>query len=96
MFSGPFATASSTCKKDKRFKYILIFKNHGEAAGASLEHSHSQLIALPILPIYVVEELQGAKQYYIYKERCVFCDIIRQETRQRRFAWSARTTTSSR
>ncbi|HMH00792.1 MAG TPA: HIT domain-containing protein, partial [Terriglobales bacterium] len=39
-----------------------------------------QLIALPILPIYVVEELEGAKQYYIYKERCVFCDIIRQET----------------
>jgi len=66
-------------KKDRRFKYILLFKNHGEAAGASLEHSHSQLIALPILPIYVLEELQGAKQYYIYKERCVFCDIIRQE-----------------
>ncbi len=67
-------------KKDRRFKYILLFKNHGEAAGASLEHSHSQLIALPIVPIYVAEELQGAKQYYIYKERCVFCDIIRQET----------------
>ena len=66
-------------KKDRRFKYILIFKNHGEAAGASLEHSHSQLIALPILPAYVVEELQGAKQYYIYKERCVFCDAIRQD-----------------
>ena len=66
-------------KKDRRFKYILIFKNHGEAAGASLEHSHSQLIALPIVPIYVAEELQGSKQYYIYKERCVFCDIIRQE-----------------
>ena len=67
-------------KKDRRFKYILLFKNHGEAAGASLEHSHSQLIALPILPSYVVEELQGAKQYYMYKERCVFCDIIQQET----------------
>ena len=66
-------------KKDRRFKYILLFKNHGEAAGASLEHAHSQLIALPILPIYVVEELQGAKQYYIYKERCVFCDAIRQD-----------------
>lgn len=66
-------------KKDRRFKYILIFKNHGETAGASLEHSHSQLIALPILPKQVVEELAGAKQYYIYKERCVFCDIIRQE-----------------
>ncbi len=66
-------------KQDKRLKYILIFKNHGEAAGASLEHPHAQLIALPILPKQVVEELEGAKQYYIYKERCVFCDIIRQE-----------------
>ena len=67
-------------KKDRRFKYVLIFKNHGEAAGASLEHAHSQLIALPIVPIYVAEEIEGAKQYYIYKERCVFCDIIHQET----------------
>ena len=67
-------------RQDKRFKYILLFKNHGEAAGASLEHAHSQLIALPILPKQVIEELEGAKQYFIYKERCVFCDIIRQET----------------
>jgi len=66
-------------KQDKRFKYILIFKNHGEAAGASLEHPHSQLIALPILPRRVVDELEGSKQYFIYKERCVFCDMIRQE-----------------
>ncbi len=66
-------------KKDKRFKYILIFKNHGEAAGASLEHPHSQLIALPIIPKQAVEELEGAKQYYQYKERCIFCDVIRQE-----------------
>jgi UDPglucose--hexose-1-phosphate uridylyltransferase len=66
-------------RQDKRFKYILIFKNHGEAAGASLEHPHSQLIALPILPRRVVEELEGAKQYYLYKERCVFCDVIHQE-----------------
>src|SRR5438046_3408648 len=66
-------------KKDKGFKYILICKNHGEAAGASLEHAHCQLIALPIVPIYVYEEIEGAKQYYIYKERCVFCDIVQQE-----------------
>jgi len=46
-------------KKDRRFKYILLFKNHGEAAGASLEHAHSQLIALPILPINVTQELEG-------------------------------------
>ncbi|MCL4557090.1 MAG: galactose-1-phosphate uridylyltransferase [Deltaproteobacteria bacterium] len=66
-------------KRDRRFKYILIFKNHGAAAGASLEHTHSQLIALPIIPITVEEELHGSKDYYEYKERCIFCDMIRQE-----------------
>ena len=66
-------------KKDRRFKYALIFKNHGDAAGASLEHTHSQLIALPVVPKLVREELTSAKEYYGYKERCIFCDIIRQE-----------------
>jgi UDPglucose--hexose-1-phosphate uridylyltransferase len=66
-------------KKDPRFKYILIFKNQGESAGASLEHAHSQLIATPILPKRVMEELSGAEQYYEFKERCIYCDIVRQE-----------------
>ncbi len=66
-------------KKDRRFRYILIFKNHGEAAGASLEHTHSQLIALPVVPKRVWEEVEGAKEYYTFKERCIFCDMIRQE-----------------
>ncbi len=66
-------------KKDKRFRYILLFKNQGVAAGASLEHTHSQLIALPVVPKRVLEEIEGSKRYYLYKERCVFCDIIHQE-----------------
>ncbi|MEK7775239.1 MAG: galactose-1-phosphate uridylyltransferase [Candidatus Zixiibacteriota bacterium] len=66
-------------ERDMRFKYILIFKNHGEAAGASLEHAHSQLIATPIIPITVQQELDGARRYFEFKERCIFCDIIRQE-----------------
>ena len=66
-------------ERDQRFKYILIFKNHGEAAGASLEHAHSQLIATPIIPKRVTEEIEGARKYFDFKERCIFCDIIRQE-----------------
>ena len=66
-------------KRDIRFRYILVFKNHGAAAGATLEHSHSQLIALPIVPDFVKEEVEGARRHYGVKERCVFCDIIRQE-----------------
>lgn len=67
-------------KKDRRLRYILLFKNHGEAAGASLEHPHSQLIALPVIPKRVKEELEGAQQYYDFKERCAYCDIVRQES----------------
>ena len=66
-------------KNDKRFRYVLIFKNHGEAAGASVEHTHSQLIALPIVPRRVREEVDSSWHYYDEKERCIFCDIIRQE-----------------
>ncbi len=66
-------------QRDSRFKYILIFKNQGGPAGASVDHSHSQLIATPIIPKRVAEELAGSKKYYDYKERCIFCDIIRQE-----------------
>ncbi len=66
-------------KKDPRFRYMMVFKNQGDAAGASLEHSHSQLIATPVVPKQVLDELDGSRKYYEYKERCVFCDILRQE-----------------
>src|SRR6267378_5553980 len=71
-------------KKDIRFRYILIFKNHGAAAGATLEHTHSQLIALPIVPDFVREEIDGARQHFAAKERCVYCDIVHQEIRDGR------------
>jgi UDPglucose--hexose-1-phosphate uridylyltransferase len=65
--------------RDKRFKYIMIFKNYGSAAGASLEHPHTQMVALPMIPKNVMEEIRGAQNYYDYRERCVFCDILAQE-----------------
>lgn len=69
-------------KKDKRFEYIMIFKNKGRKAGASIHHSHSHLIALPIIPKRINEELVGAEKYFTYKSRCVFCDIIDEEQRE--------------
>ena len=53
--------------------------NSGAAAGASLEHSHSQLIVTPIVPINVLEEMNGALEFYGYRGRCIFCDIVHQE-----------------
>jgi len=68
-------------KNDRRLRYVLLFKNHGEGAGATLEHTHSQLIALPVVPKRVQEEVDGARDYYDFKERCLFCDLIRQEAK---------------
>jgi UDPglucose--hexose-1-phosphate uridylyltransferase len=65
--------------QDKRFKYILLFRNHGKVAGASLEHPHSQLIALPMVPIDVALKIEGATRYHDYHERCVYCDMVKQE-----------------
>ena len=69
--------------KDHRFKSVIIFKNHGSAAGASLTHSHSQLIALPVIPKRVMEEMNGCREYYRFRDRCLFCDIVVQEMEQK-------------
>lgn len=66
-------------RRDTRLRYVLLCKNHGESAGALLEHSHSQLIALPVVPKQIQEELGGAREYFTYKERCIYCDIVAQE-----------------
>lgn len=70
-------------RNDVRFRYILLFKNHGAAAGAAVDHSHSQLIALPITPRQVADEIEGARRHYEHRERCIFCDIVGQERRER-------------
>lgn len=65
--------------RDIRIRYVLLFKNHGRDAGASLYHPHSQIIATPVIPNVVVEELNVAREYWSHKERCIFCDLIQQE-----------------
>lgn len=70
-------------RKDKRFHYVLIFKNQGFEAGATLEHIHSQLIALPIVPRDALEEIIAAKKYFQSRQRCIYCDIVRKESKDR-------------
>ncbi len=66
-------------ERDDRLRYVLVLKNQGFEAGSALNHAHSQIIATPIMPKRVKEKLDGAKSYYDYKERCIFCDMVRQE-----------------
>jgi UDPglucose--hexose-1-phosphate uridylyltransferase len=67
--------------RDHRIEYVMVFKNQGQPAGASLEHAHSQLVATPIVPMMVTEELAGGLQHFRIKRRCIWCDIVRQECR---------------
>jgi UDPglucose--hexose-1-phosphate uridylyltransferase len=76
---GVYRDRLSDLKQDVRFDHALLFKNVGKAAGASLEHTHSQLIATPIVPIRVAEEMRGAATFHEYRGRCIWCDIIEQE-----------------
>ena len=66
-------------KKDRRFTYGMVFKNVGKVAGASLEHTHSQIIVLPTVPRTVNDEMRGGETFYGYRGRCIFCDIVQQE-----------------
>lgn len=74
-----YASRMTDLPRDKRFEYVMIFKNYGAAAGASLEHAHSQIIALPMVPKYVAESIEGAEAHYARDGRCIYCDIVAQE-----------------
>lgn len=66
-------------KKDPRLVYGMLFKNAGSGGGASMEHTHSQLIVTPIVPIWVWEEMKGSLEFYHYRGRCIYCDMVQQE-----------------
>ncbi|HYG75651.1 MAG TPA: galactose-1-phosphate uridylyltransferase [Planctomycetota bacterium] len=65
--------------RDKRLKYGMIYKNVGEAAGASLYHTHSQLIVTPIIPRTLTQKLEACEEFYDYRGRCLICDMVAQE-----------------
>jgi UDPglucose--hexose-1-phosphate uridylyltransferase len=69
--------------RDPRFKYVLLFKNHGAGAGATLSHPHLQLIATPVTPRAISVELDSAREHFHLKERCIFCDMLEQELQAR-------------
>jgi UDPglucose--hexose-1-phosphate uridylyltransferase len=79
-----YAERINEIKKDKNVKYVLIFKNSGKEAGASLEHSHTQLIGLEMMPTLVQKEVNASKEYVKKKGTCPYCDIWRREIKSER------------
>ncbi len=69
----------SDLQRDRRLRYLMLFKNHGAEAGSRLDHAHSQLIAIPEIPGQIATELHSAREYFGGKERCLLCDVVRQE-----------------
>jgi UDPglucose--hexose-1-phosphate uridylyltransferase len=77
-----WAARITDLKKDARFKYVTVFKNQGALSGEEWAHAHSQVTATIFIPRRLIYELKAARDWFREKERCVFCDIVRQEERQ--------------
>jgi len=79
---GAYVARISDLKKDLRFRYVTLFRNVGAEAGQELGHPHSEITATPFIPRRAAYELRAALTHYENKERCLFCDIVRQELDQ--------------
>jgi UDPglucose--hexose-1-phosphate uridylyltransferase len=79
-------------KKDRRFRYVSVFRNQGKLASQDPAHPHSQITATPFIPRRVVYELRSFQRYFEHKERCLLCDIAKQEIAQqvRTIEWDER------
>lgn len=69
-------------RNDFRLRHLVLFKNHGAQAGATLSHSHSQLIAVPLTPPTAATELRVSREFYEKHERCIYCDMIEFELKE--------------
>jgi UDPglucose--hexose-1-phosphate uridylyltransferase len=77
-----WVTRVADLKKDLRFKYVSVFKNQGELAGEEWAHAHSEVTGTIFVPRRIKYELRAAREWFREKERCVFCDIVRQEEKK--------------
>ena len=70
-------------KRDTRFVSAVVVQNHGRASGARMDHAHSQILASTFLPPQLDEEVRGAAAHFKQTTRCIFCDVIEQELKQK-------------
>lgn len=82
-----YARRTEKISQDKKIDYILIFKNNGGAAGASLQHVHSQIFATEFLPPHLKDKSQRVQAYKLKHGRCVYCDVIKKESKGPRLIW---------
>jgi UDPglucose--hexose-1-phosphate uridylyltransferase len=78
-----YASRTKQIAKIKNIEYILIFKNAGAEAGASLKHAHSQIFATDFLPPHLFDKSQRIDAYQVQRGRCVYCDVIKEEVKKK-------------
>jgi len=70
-------------------EYVLVFKNHGKWAGASIYHEHAQVLTLPFVPNIIAMERKSSEEYYTKYNRCIYCDVIKKERETERFVYES-------
>lgn len=78
-----YRARSLDLRNDRRFRQVMVVKNHGRSV-SRYEHPHSHVIAFPIVPKGIDEEVQGCLDFFRRKERCIYCDILREERQMQR------------
>ena len=76
---GTFSARMRALMENAAHRHVIVFKNRGAEAGASLAHPHSQIVATPMVPEDVADVLATAEAYYHQEGRCLFCDVIDEE-----------------
>lgn len=82
-----YAWRTKAISENKKIEYILIFKNSGGKAGASIWHAHSQIFATQFLPPHLKDKSQRVRAYKLEQGRCVYCDVIKKESKGPRRVW---------
>lgn len=82
-----YAERTETLMANPKIEYILIFKNNGGRAGASIQHSHSQLFAMGFIPPHLIDKSQRVQTYRLKTGRCVYCDVISKESKSSRLIY---------
>ncbi len=82
-----YSQRTKVISKNKNIEYILIFKNDGGIAGASLQHAHSQIFATKFLPPHLLDKSQRQQEYKLRTGKCVYCDVISKEYNSSRLVY---------
>ncbi|MFA6475285.1 MAG: DUF4931 domain-containing protein [Patescibacteria group bacterium] len=83
-----YARRTKSLAKNKRLRYVLIFKNAGGRAGASLCHSHSQIFATEFVPPHILDKSNRVQIHRSMFGDCIYCDVIKKEAVSARFVWA--------